>query len=242
MNRLARHLRLGLVLCLVALGLVSASSAQATPGWKVNGSLLTSGTRPVGGEMESPGLTMNTKIGGNEVKFSCKKGAFVGVEAAPEGKIAEGGKLKFSECTTAIKGVTQKACEPINGAEKGVIVTNKGKGQLAEHSTGEGVISMESTVKEKIEGKEVPVFAHIKMGEECSIGEDVPIIGQKYSLVDAGGMTGLLTEAKTHKLKEGPLTEMWAISQTAEHQANVVGIWIVCIEVGGVLVLWVAIL
>ncbi len=191
--------------------------------WMVAGANLTTGTKLVKGSIVAPSATLTTKIGGNEVKFTCKNGELKEVELEKEGKLKEGGSVRFTECTTAINGTTQGACEPKNGAEKGVIVTNKGKGRLGEHSTGEGVTVIESVVKEKIEGKEVLVFGHVKMSEECSIGEDVPIIGSKLGVVDSSGMSGLLTEAKSHNIKEGPLTEIWAISETAEHKAKLTG-------------------
>ncbi len=225
MTRLTRGLRIVLGLCLLALGMFGAGSAQAAT-WRAGGADLTSGTKLVEGEVVAPSITLNTKIGGNEIKFTCQRATLVGVEVEKEGKVKEGGKERASECITAINGTTQKSCEPNNnGTEKGVVVSNQGKGRLTEHSTGEGVVIFESTTKEKIEGKEVPVFGHIKMGEECSIGEDVPIIGSKFGAVDSGGMAGLLTEAATHVFQEGPLTEMWAISETVEHKATVGGKW-----------------
>ncbi len=215
--------------CFTTLGLFGAGTTQASI-WMVNNSSLTSGTKLLKASLPSS-ATLNTKIGGNEVKFTCKKGELKEGELEKEGKLKEGGSLRFTECTTAINGTTQKACEPNNGTEKGVIVSNKGKGRLTEHSTGEGVTILESTVKEKIEGKEVPVFGHVKMSEECSIGEDVPIIGPKIGVVDSSGMgepapgskEGLLHEQANHKIKEGPLTEIWAISETAEHKATLTG-------------------
>ncbi len=218
--------------CLLALGLLGAGSAQATT-WRVGGADLTSGTKLIKAQIVAPSATLDTKIGGNEVKFTCKKGTLKEVELEKEGKLKEGGSVRLEECTTAVNGTTQSVCEPINGAEKGVIVSNKGKGRLTSHSTGEGVTIIESTVKEKIEGKEVSVFGHVKMSEECSIGEDVPIIGSKLGIVDSGGMTGLLTEAAVHKIKEGPLTEIWAISETAEHKATVLGEAAVELAAGG---------
>ncbi len=233
MTRLTRGLRIVLGLCLLALGMFGAGSAQAAT-WMVGGTNLTSGTKVITGEIMAPSATLTTKIGGNEVKFTCIKGTLKEVEIEKEGKIKEGGSERFTECTTAINGTTQKACEPNNnGTEKGVIVSNKVKGRLTEHSTGEAVVLLESTVKEKIEGKEVPVFGHVKMGEECSIGEDIPIIGSKIGVVDAKGMgepapgtkEGALHEQTEHEIQAGPLTEIWAISETAEHTAAITGRW-----------------
>ncbi len=232
MMRLGRELRVVLGFCFLAFAVFGANAAQAAPTWMAEGLALTSGTVALKGETVA-GMTTTTKIGGNEVKFTCKKGELKEFEAEKEGKIKEGGTIRFSECTTAINGSTQKPCEPKNGGkEAGVIVFNKVKGHLAEHSTGEGVLTLETTVKEKIEGKEVPVLGHVDMSEECSIGEDLPLIGGKLGLVDSGGMTGLLTEAKSHKLKEGPLTEVWAISETTEHKVTCTGEWSVSLVVG----------
>jgi len=243
MIRLTRGLRIVLGLCLLALGIFGVGSAQAATNWMVKGTNVTeNGKNAIGKVVLKTGAeekaTLKTKISGNEVKFSCKKATLEGVGLELAGALTTGGKVKFTECTTAINGTTQKACEPVNGAEKGVIISNPGKGGLTIHSTGEGVTIIESTVKETIEKKEVPVFGHVKMGEECSIGEDVPIIGPKLGIVDVAGMgapqtkeqeekegvkLGLLHEEKVHKIKEGPLTEIWAISETAEHKAEVIG-------------------
>ncbi len=208
-------------------GLLAAPVSEP-PVWMVQGVDLSSGSKSLKAAAAAAGLTLTTKIGGNEVKFICKKAALKSLSLEKKGGISQG-TIRYEECTTAINGTTQKSCEPILGAEHGVVVSEEIKGALSKHSTGEGVTLMEPLVKQKIEGKEVPVFGHVLMGEECSIGEDVPIIGPKLALVDAqgmgttGGTEGLLHEQATHKVKEGPLTEIWAISETAEHKATISG-------------------
>ncbi len=241
MTRLTRGLRAVLGLCLLTtLGIFGAGSAQAAT-WMVNGTNLTSGTKVVKGVILAPGAVIRSSMSGNKIEVVCKSGGLSHVEVEKEGRIKEDATLRFTECTTSINGVIQKSCEPINnGTEKGVIVGNKSKGGLIEDPAGEGAINIESTIKEKIEGKEVSVFAHIKTSEECSIGEDVPIIGPRLSLIDVAGMgepspgtkEGLLHEQKSHTVKLGALTELWMGTETVEHKVLFEGALSVQSELG----------
>ena len=56
------------------------------------------------------------------------------------------------------------------------------------------------------------------MGEECALGETVPLKG-KLSLKDAE-LTELLIE---HLFTQGPLTELWVLTNTAEHAVTIDG-------------------
>ncbi len=207
MIRLTRGLRVVLGLCLLALGVFGVSAAQAAPTWMVGGAALGTGaSKEVKASIVAPEASLHTKIGGNTVDFNCTGGKLVSVSLIEKGELSTGGSVEFTGCSTKVNGTTQGACKPNDkGIHSGVILSNKGKGRLTEHSTGEGVTIIESTVEEKIEGKVVPVFGHVEMGEECSIGENVPIIGSKLGVVDSGGMTGLLAEATSHNIKELPV-------------------------------------
>ncbi|HEY6549856.1 MAG TPA: hypothetical protein VIY71_01505 [Solirubrobacterales bacterium] len=208
----------------LALTLLGASSAQAASSWMVAGANLTSGEKSVKATVVGTGVSLLTKIEKAGVKFSCKKAELIGIALKPEGKLTEGGTARFTECKTFINEKESPVCEPNNGgAEKGVIATNKLKGELTFYKNEEGVTLVKSTVEEEIEKVKQPVFARIKMSAECSIGTSVPIFGSAIGLVDSGGLPGLLNETGTHKFKEGPLTELWAVSKTEEHKVTIDG-------------------
>ena len=232
MIRLTRSLRAALGLCLLALGGLNASSAQASPVWMVGNANLVSGSRQVtasNGGIFSTAVVLHTKIGGNKVEFTCVKGELLGLSLEPGGNITTGTKGRWGECTTKINGMTNAACKPNNnGTEPGIIVSNEGKGRLTKHSTGEGVALFESIVEEVVSGVKQPVLARIKSSIECPIGSNIAIIGPRVSLVDVNGMEGiffegLLNEKRVHEIKEGPLTEIWALSKTEEHKAQLLG-------------------
>jgi hypothetical protein len=226
MKRLTRMLGIALSLALVMLAVPAVSSAQTS--WVVEEEYL-SGSKQINATLAGTGATLSTKIGGSEVEFNCTKSVPVGMNLESTGRLK--GKIKFSGCTTKVGGVTTPGCEPKNkGTEAGVILTNEVKGELREHSSGEWLLPVESLVKEKVAEEIQPVFAHIEAAGECAIGTNIPIIGPRLSLVDTKGMgewsgskEGVLHEQKVHKVKEGPLTELWALSKTEEHKATVVG-------------------
>jgi len=76
-----------------------------------------------------------------------------------------------------------------------------------------------SDVDEIIGGVNTHVYARIRMGPECPIGSNVPIIGGEFFAQDVGGNMGLELEALAHEFTVGPLTELWALSKTVEHKA-----------------------
>jgi len=230
MIRSKRRLGVVLGLCLLALGLVGASSAQATMHWNVEGKPLAAATE-VEAALDEVGI-LHTKIGGNTVLFECKKGELKEVFLELEGKV-KGGDVKFSECVTRINGTVNPVCEPIGPlGEKGVILTNPGDGLIVLHKLEkDGVLaditSFESLVKETIGGVSEFVFARIKMSTECPIGSNIPVIGPRVTLIDItnGVADGkeILKELLTHLVEVGPLTELWALSLTEEHKATILG-------------------
>ena len=63
-------------------------------------------------------------------------------------------------------------------------------------------------------------FVTIETSEECSVGSKIPVIG-KLTLKDCKG--AFSTEQTEHLVEQGPLTELWTISKTAEHVATLDG-------------------
>ena len=225
----SRTRRSALCLCvaLLSLGALGATSAQAA-NWMTEGAELKEG--------QLPKITVS---GHGKLLF----GAFgVHVTVLCKGVGTVGGHLVWgfiprilasirgSGCTLSVRANLEAeekllaACEPTNlGEEAGVFLTKELEGPLTLVSK-EGVIFFEPKSGETI--------GTIEMGEECSLGESIPIIG-KIALKDIGGTTNLEKEAKIHTLVEGPGTELWAISKTAEHKATLGGEFKTELESGG---------
>jgi len=235
MIRSTRGLKVTLGLCLLALGLVGASPAHAVMHWNVGGAPWTV-TKPVEAQLNetAPGVfetgILHSKIGGNTVLFECKKGELVGVSLETEGKV-KGGDVKFEKCITKVNGVENKACEPNDsGTSPGVILTNPGDGLIVLHTTAGGekwdITEITSLVEETVAGVKQPVFGRVKMSVECPIGSNIPVIG-KLTIIDvSNGTTNgneVLKEQLTHLIEQGPLTELWVLSKTAEHVATILG-------------------
>lgn len=213
--------RLGLEvlgLCALLLGVSScaATSADAEAGakWSIeksNGEFVDAGKLP-------SSLTTNgfeggigqllTTILGVAVSFKCTAVELVGVKLEGEGHTTTGGKGKFSGCSTKLGGVEAKECQPRSpGSELGTIQTNETKGLLALHK-GESIV--------RVEPKSGTTLATIQMGEECPIGENVPING-KLTLVDS--LFGLTTVV--HFVTQGALTELTAAGKFASTDGTV---------------------
>lgn len=240
MNRLGRVFKLALLLCLVTLGVFGASSAQAA-WWMVSGANIAANKAALGA-LTTVGV-LHTKIGGNEVLWECPKAQLINAFLEPQEKVGGGAAavfhVKFEECITKINGTTNAACEPNDGAlNPGVILTNQLLGLLILHElvdhTRDGLVLFVSDVKEVVGGVAgTPVFARIKMGAACPIGTNIPIIGGEFFAKDVGGNASLEEEKLTHEFEEGPLTELWALSKTAEHKAILLGkmkVWLVADE------------
>jgi len=229
MIRSTRGLKVTLGLCLLALGLVGASPAHATMHWNVAGAPLAV-SKSLEAALDETGV-LHTKIGGNAVLFECTSARLVGVSLELVGAV-KGGDIKFEGCITKVNGVTNKACEPNDsGTNPGVILTNPIDGLIVLHELADktlaDIVLLESLVKETVGGVTEQVFARMKMGSECPIGTNIPIIGPHITLIDItnGVADGkeILKELLTHLVEVGPLTEIWALSLTEEHKATILG-------------------
>jgi len=216
--------RLGLKalgLCALVLGLMAfvASGAQAETGadWLVEGKgVNASGLNPSVGikEIENKTATLLTKIAGTEVEYLCTGAELSGAKLEANGSVTNGGTVRFTGCVAFLNKKLNAACEPKNNfTENGVISTKPGKGLLVLHKLANGTIDAIT----RIEAKEGETLAVIE-NKECAIGSKVPVIG-KLTLYDAA----LTTESVDHLITQGPLTELWTISKTAEHVANIDG-------------------
>jgi hypothetical protein len=157
-------------------------------------------------------LTLNTKIAGVAVEFSCTGISLDSGLIETEGKST--GKALFSGCKTKLNGSVSAACEPFTGAGKGLIASNALKGQLLLHEGTTTLLKVSAVTGETL--------GTIEMSELCSIGEKVPVIGPGLYVKDAGGE--FETEKEVHQLEVGPLTELWTISKTTEQKRQPVAV------------------
>jgi hypothetical protein len=208
-----------------------SASAQASAGakWLVLESAgvlwseakVNEGKASILGEAETIGV-LHTKIAGVAVLIECKKLATEKAFLLANGSIGEsagnvkGSKIKFSECITRLNTVHSIPCDPIDGAQIGVILTLPLHALLELHELAGGV--KDDILRVLPDTGEV--LADIEMSEECSIGPKIPIIG-KATLKDCQNLA--LTHLVKHLMEIGPLTELWAISKTAEHVVTLLG-------------------
>jgi hypothetical protein len=238
--------RLGLLgLCAVVLGVMafSAGAAQAEPKsvWliltlnekkEVTG-LKTGAELPaeVQGSLENNDGSLLSKIVGIKVKFLCTNATLVGVKLEGEGKLTEGGKVKFTGCATYLNEELAPECETHSaGQPVGTILSNEGKGLLVLHTFKIDEVKNAKGEIEKIELKEgvtriepktPETFVTLTLGAACPIGNNVPIIGKLYvkdceGKVEEHRVIHLIEELKA-------LTTLWTISKTAEHVATIDG-------------------
>jgi len=183
-----------------------------TPVWKVKGAEVTASLKPLVAvkEIESGDAILLSKVGGAKVEILCTGAQLSGMKLEPKGVISSGSQIKFSGCVTKLNEKISGTCEPSNeGKEPGAIASTSLKGLLISHE-GSGVVQFEPSTGENL--------AVVETTKECSIGEKIPVLG-KFTLKDAS----LSTEAATHLLSSGPLTELWLVSKTEEHKVTIDG-------------------
>jgi hypothetical protein len=188
------------------------SLAEVEGNWKVAGTTLTSKLTPalVIKELENGSETLLSKIAGVKVEKVCTGAELTGAKLETEGRFSSGAKVVFTGCIFKINGVEAPTCIPHSPGQKpGVIVTNETKGLLV------------------LDGKEVDLgiepasgetLVTVELGEECAVGEKVPLIGTLMLALSQAG-----TEEVTHLVVESALTELWLISKTEEHRVTLDG-------------------
>jgi hypothetical protein len=111
-----------------------------------------------------------------------------------------------------LNGVASKNCEPkAGGTETGVIRTKALKG---------AIFLNEGAPLYRIEPLEGTTLAFVESTAACPVGIKIPIAGTFYAK-DSNGKFEV--EEVVHKFQEGPLTDIWIISKTAEHKATIAG-------------------
>jgi hypothetical protein len=207
----------GLLASVFILMAVSAGPAQAEKGnvWLLNGEHVTSTLQPAVSVSSVGGLVLLSKVNGIKIEISCGGAALENTKLLTGGSVA-GGKVKFTGCSTKLNEIKQVSCEPHNGTEKGVIVSNELNDSLVLHS-GALFVRLEAASE---------ILATVVSSEECLAGEKIAVIG-KLTLKDEA----LEKESPSHSVSEGPLTELWLVSKTEEHKATMDGS--LTLEMGG---------
>lgn len=142
-----------------------------------------------------------------KVEKTCSAVELINVKLVGESKIS-GGRLKFTGCTISLNGKLNAACTPhVKGAPPGTLETMELKGEAAA-----GLI--------KIEPSGGTQFLTMELSESCPIGEKVSINGVLYAK-DCENQ--LATHLVKHLVEEGSGTDMWLISNTAEHKVHLDG-------------------
>jgi hypothetical protein len=158
--------------------LIFPGVAQAESFWLVNGAKVTTTLSPVVEIETDVPKTLLTELGGKGIHIKCLKAKLVGAHLTePGGKGS--GKLRYSECdflslkTLGGELILLKACEPITGAEKGVIEVNTTTASMV--ATG---VELKPAAGEPL--------ATVHFGEECAFGEQLKVEGALLLLDGAG--------------------------------------------------------
>jgi hypothetical protein len=181
---------LGLCAILVGLMALGASAAQAEPdnAWFIVNAkgelvLVKKPLLPIlKGELENKFGVLDADVleGSVHVEVRCTGGELVGVHLMEEGKLSDGGKVKFTGCKVWLNGEEAPECKvhaPAT-APVGTVTTNEGKGLLELHLFPETAKEKHKTelitLVKPLVGEE---FVKLLMGSECVIGEEVPVKG-----------------------------------------------------------------
>jgi hypothetical protein len=180
--------------------------------WLVKGTAIGTELSPLvaAKELEGNDATLLTKIAGVKVEVLCTATQLSGIKLQSKGTLSSESQVNFSGCLTKLNEKENGACEPNNkGIEPGAISSQLLKGTLIYHE-GSGLVRLEPASGETL--------ATIETSAGCSLGTKIPLLG-KVTLKDSS----LATEAETHLVVAGPLTELWAVSKTEEHKVTLDG-------------------
>jgi hypothetical protein len=211
--------KLGLIgLCVAVLGVMafSASAAQAETG--ANWLILTSGGAvKTGGELHAI-LSSKTEgfwrllsqALGLKLAVLCTAGTLVGVSLEGSGSLTNGGKARLTGCTVDLNGTPSPECEVHSpGQPVGTVETTSLKGLMV-LTSGKPVI--------RVEPKEGETIINMNMGEECPIGENIPVRGP-FDYIDCEGAIGIHLVTHLFEMSSGP----WILNKTAEHMVGFSG-------------------
>lgn len=203
----------GLIIGLIALS-SSAVHAEKGANWMVNGKAVTKELTPEVAIFKIATADMKLKTEVIKIKFDllCKGAEFIGAKLEPEGVVGGGNETKFTGCEVKLNGATAPECVPHD--KKGVagtLTSTPLKGELILNE-GKGIILFQPVTGE--------TFLTVELEKTCPVTGPCPIIGIN-SVTDAEGL--LSTELAAHTVEQGPISELWIVSKTAEHKATVEG-------------------
>ncbi len=208
---------------LVAL-LSAAASAHAENGasWLIldeHGKLIDTANlhANVGAVTEEVGGRLLTKIAGLKIEISCNGGLLLGAVLLGNGTVSES-TVEFSECLTYANGKLAASCVPHTaGAAPGVIKTKPISGLIVLHTLQPSGAVDELVLIDPVSGT---TFATLEFGAMCALAEKISINGKL--VVQEAGM-GLNALEQIHLFVQGPLTELWVLSNTPEHAVKLDG-------------------
>jgi hypothetical protein len=214
-------------LCALVAGLMAfaCSAAQAEIGatWSLKNSSGTLVTIPGGTdllpevqvkELENQSMSiLFTTGGGTKVEILCTSAVLAEkIKLTANGGLSLG-KATFHGCLTKLNGTLSKPCEPFSGASKGLIESLKFTGLIILHKLANGTLDPLTSLTPDTGN----VFAHLALGEECSIGEELLMSGSLVAKDSAGS-----TETVEHLLEQGPLTNLTVLGQPASIDGSLI--------------------
>ena len=227
--------RLGLLgLCAMLFGLMAlgTSGAQAEVGAKwlilTSGGVLKTGAElhaKVNLEIDSPTLILHSEILHIKVLFLCTEVKVDEAKLLKDGTIGKeegvpsGSQVLFGGCTTDLNGSPASECTPEDPtAGVGKISTQRLHALLVLHELTGGV---KDDLIELIPDTGLgTTYVTMHLPAACPIGTSVPVIGKLF-LKDCENKA--LEHLVKHLVEEGPLSELFTISKTAEHAAKLLG-------------------
>lgn len=213
---------LGLCAVVVGLAVLGTGASQAEKGAKwslinTKGELLqvSEGLLPEVAmtEIVTEDMTLLTELLKNKVALLCLGATFINAKLELEGKVGGGNKVRFTNCTIKINGVTNAECKPhTTGEAAGTLLSSALKGLLVLFE-GKSIIRFEPVAG--------TTFLTLQFGGECAIGESCTINGFS-SVTDVENAMNV--EQVSHVVEQlAPASELWVGSKTAEHMATVDG-------------------
>jgi hypothetical protein len=193
---------LGLCAALLALVVFGTSASQAEKGanWMVNGTNVTTTLLPVV-QITNVVNKMMALVGatksGTKVEVACTNAEFLNAKLEAEGTVSSGNVTKFTGCVTKLNGVITASCSPkTKGEEKGVVASEPLKGLIVLHE-GKPLVKFTPVTG--------TTFVNFIFGEECSLGEEVPVTGSSTVQESKGEFS---TELVEHSVEQGPLSSL----------------------------------
>lgn len=196
-----------LALGLVLLAPSPAARAEVGANWMVNGAKVSPPLKPAvqeKGVFEGGPLRVLFHVFSENAEYVCNELELI--EFALLGEGSSTGKVVYKGCQLIIEEELIQACEPEVKGKHGVIETTKLTALLVLGELEGG--SVEPLIR--VEPSEGKTFAVIHVNNECNFGGGT-FDGVVY-LKDHDGK--LATEAQSHLVGEGPLTEFFFVTAT----------------------------